>query len=88
MGSNPPLDVMKGFFSRIWDTKVEKVIANPKGVFIVRFHSTLEQDNALKKNFVYFDKKPLIMEAWAVEQPVDKEAISKVPVWLNSLNLI
>lgn len=37
----------------------------------------------LKTNFVYFDKKPLIMKTWAVEQPVDKEAISKVPVWVK-----
>ncbi|KAJ8453105.1 hypothetical protein Cgig2_014868 [Carnegiea gigantea] len=30
----------------------------------VRFHSILERDEVLKQNFIYFDKKPLIMRAW------------------------
>ena len=48
----------------------------PDGIFIFRFHTILEQDELLKHNFWYFDKKPLVLKPWSVVQTVNKEDIA------------
>ncbi|KAJ8437646.1 hypothetical protein Cgig2_018436 [Carnegiea gigantea] len=64
LGSNPGYD---------------RVVAKPNGVFIVRFHSVMERDEVLGRDFVYFEKKPL----WVKFPEFDfrfwsREGISKI----------
>lgn len=49
----------------------DRVVAKPNGVFIVRFHSVMERDEVLAHDFVYFEKKPLVMKTWCVGQYVE-----------------
>ncbi|KAJ8429271.1 hypothetical protein Cgig2_000759 [Carnegiea gigantea] len=51
LGANPPIQVMDGFFRRLWGNKVFKgAIVKANGVFIVRFHSVLELDEEINKH--------------------------------------
>ncbi|KAJ8451971.1 hypothetical protein Cgig2_016552 [Carnegiea gigantea] len=78
LGANPPVQVMEGFFYRLWGNKgYEKTVAKPDGAFIMRFYSVLERDAILKNSF----KKPLIIRPWVLGQTIDKNDVARIPVW-------
>lgn len=68
-------------FNRIWGSRgIDEILAKPDAVFIVRFHSVLEWDEVLRQNYVYLDKKALIMKAWFVVQCIIKDMSVKIPM--------
>ncbi|KAL2929464.1 Cysteine proteinase [Bienertia sinuspersici] len=71
LGSNPPHQVMKGFYRRIWG----------KWGWI-RLDSKQNGDQALHEHF-FFDKKPVVMKPWTLEVDLTKEEVRFVPVWIH-----
>lgn len=48
LGANPPLQVMEGFFKRVWEKYgIDRVALVAKGVFIVRFTSFENRNKVL-----------------------------------------
>ena len=43
----------------------------------------LERDEVLKQNFIYFNKKTLIMSAWTLLQEINKDKLARIPVWVR-----
>lgn len=84
LGANPPIYVIDGFIRRIWkNLGVDKVASISKEMFIVRFTSMESRDTILNGGFQFFDKKPLIIKAWALEMDVAKEVLHTVPMWIQ-----
>ncbi|XP_062109857.1 uncharacterized protein LOC133821725 [Humulus lupulus] len=88
LGANPPIQVMEGFFRRVWkNLGVDKVGLLKHGLYIVRFTSMESRDNVLARGYQFFDKKPLMIKAWDLNVCFLKEDIRFVPVWLPVHNL-
>ena len=83
VGSNPPIQVMKGFIRLTWKSfNVDKVAVIKKGIFIVRFDATDNRDKVLQGNY-FFDNKPLIVKPWNPNMDVDKEELKLIPIWIQ-----
>lgn len=72
LGCNPsPLNVMEGYFKRIWGKCcIDRVASLKKGVFIVRFHSMENQKKALEDDYETFDKKTVIVQPWSANMNI------------------
>ncbi|VFQ98000.1 unnamed protein product [Cuscuta campestris] len=65
LGANPPLEVMKGFITRIWkDFEVDDISFHKEGQFIVHFKSSEKRDEVAKRKYYYFDNKPMMVQKW------------------------
>ncbi|KAL2935202.1 Reducing polyketide synthase pksF [Bienertia sinuspersici] len=75
---------MEGFCRRIWGKwGVDKVSTIGTGLFLVRFESKLNRDQALQGHF-FFDKKPVVMKPWTPDDvDLTKEEVRNVPVWIR-----
>ena len=64
-GANPPFEVMKGFFKRLWSGyNIDKIMYVRKGVFLVRFENLQDKLAVEKRGFYHFDRKPLLVKGW------------------------
>ncbi|XP_060972267.1 uncharacterized protein LOC133038198 [Cannabis sativa] len=87
LGANPPLDVLEGFSRRIWKEKVDKAGLLSYGIFLIRFTSVETRDNILNGGYTFFNKRPVIMNAWDPDTNFRKGDILKVPIWIQIKNL-
>ena len=63
MGANPPFEVMKGFFNRIWGKfAIDRIIYVRKGVFLVHFSHQQDKIQVEKRGFYFFDSKPMLVK--------------------------
>ncbi|XP_062102985.1 uncharacterized protein LOC133813976 [Humulus lupulus] len=87
-GANPQIQVMDGFFKRIWRTSgVDKIGLLKHGLFIVRFTSMESRDKVLAGGYPLFDKKPLMLKAWDPNVCIQKDDIRSIPIWIQVHNL-
>ena len=82
-GANPPMHVLDGFVRRIWKTDVDKVGMIAHGVFIIIFHSEELRDKAIGGGFIFFDKKPFIMQPWNPVDNFTRRKVDEVPTWIQ-----
>ena len=76
LGANPPFPIIDGFLRRIWTKKgVDKIVVVHKGIFIVIFHNLEQRDAISNDDFLFFDRKPLIVKKWNSELNVQKEDV-------------
>lgn len=87
LGANPPMNIIEGFFRRVWAGKVDRVGSPRHGIFIVRFNSVEIRDDVLQKGVVFFNKRPVIMKPWDAEVSLTKSDIRSVPIWIQLENL-
>ncbi|KAL2943829.1 hypothetical protein RDABS01_032176 [Bienertia sinuspersici] len=88
LGANPPLPVMSGFCNRIWGKKgLDKVSMVGRGLFLVRFNTIEQCNNALTGDPYFFDYKPLIMKQWSPDIELHKESVKTVPIWVRMPHL-
>ncbi|KAJ8420651.1 LOW QUALITY PROTEIN: hypothetical protein Cgig2_014183 [Carnegiea gigantea] len=84
LGANPLFSVMEGFTKRLWGRKgLDKMYGLPDGVFLIRFHTTLERDEVTRHRLVYFDKKPMNLKPWTAGQTASKDDIASLPIWVK-----
>lgn len=83
-GANPPINVMEGFFRRIWrNLAVDKVALASHGVFLVRFTTMENRDKVLAMPRPTFDHKPVFLKAWEPDMEICKEEVRTVPIWVQ-----
>lgn len=88
LGSTPPLQVMEGFFRRIWGRLgIDKIAMVAKGIYIVRFNSFESRSQVIDEGCLMFDKNPVIVQPWASDLNVKDTDVSRVPVWVPLLDL-
>ncbi|KAK2983948.1 hypothetical protein RJ640_002893 [Escallonia rubra] len=88
LGSRPPFHVMQGFLHHIWSRFGSfQLILLKSGVYIVQFESENAHIQILELGPWTFDNKPLIVKQWTPEVSLEKEGMSKIPVWIRLPNL-
>lgn len=90
LGENLFLQVMDGFFYRIWGKMgIDKIVVVVKGIFIVRFNSIENVNKVVDDGCFMFDKKLVIIQKWYVDLYVRQINIMIVFVWVcfNDLEL-
>ncbi|VFQ91512.1 unnamed protein product [Cuscuta campestris] len=84
LGANPPLEVVKGFVSRIWYTYgIEDVSHLKDGQFIVRFCKEEDRDEVLKRKYYYMDNKPVYVQKWYPGCKVNILERKDIPIWIQ-----
>ncbi|VFQ95590.1 unnamed protein product [Cuscuta campestris] len=84
LGANPPLDVVKGFLSRIWRTyAIDDISFFKEGQFIVRFNKEEDRDEILKRKYYYMDNKPVFVQKWYPGCKVDIMSRKDIPIWVQ-----
>lgn len=84
LGSNPPQNVMEGYFNRIWGKLgIDLVAQVQRGVFLVRFHTTESRTKVVEEGVQMFDRKPVIVKPWHPDIELKKEIIDNIPVWIR-----
>mgnify|MGYP001070461423 CR=1 FL=1 len=84
MGANPPFEVMKGFFNRIWGNfAIDRIIYVRKGVFLVRFSHQEDKIQVEKRGFYFFDSKPMLVKGWNPNMDLHSESIRSLPLWIQ-----
>ena len=72
---------MNGFFKLIQGSNgYDRIVSKPDEVFILRFHFILETDATLLRNFIYSNKKALVMKCWSLSWPTSKEIVAWSPI--------
>ncbi|VFR00991.1 unnamed protein product [Cuscuta campestris] len=88
LGANPPLDIIKGFLSRIWKTyDIEDISFLKESQFIVRFAKEEDRDEILKRTYYFMDNKPVYVQKWYPGCKVDVMSRKDIPVWVQFLEL-
>ncbi|VFQ98551.1 unnamed protein product [Cuscuta campestris] len=81
LGANPPLEVVKGFVSRIWNMyHIDEVSVLKEGQFIVMFQKEEDRDEVIKRKYYYFDNKPTLVQKW---RHVDVTELRDIPIWVK-----
>ena len=84
MGANPPFEIMKGFFNRIWTNfAIDRILYVRKGVFLVRFANLEDKIQVEKRGFYFFDSKPMMVKGWNPNMDLQTEAIRSLPLWVQ-----
>ena len=80
VGSNPLIQVMEGFFRRVWKSHgVDKVMVVKKGIFPVLFRAMESRDNVLDGHY-FFNNKPLVLKPWTPDVDFERENIKTLPI--------
>ena len=88
LGVNPLLEVMDGYFRRIWHSmSIDRICLVRKVVYLVRFSNLEDQMNVVKKGVYYFDNKPLLVKPWNPEMEINTESVSSLRIWVRFLDL-
>ena len=83
MGANPPFEVMRGFFKRIWaNFEIDRILYVRKGVFLVRFAQIQDKLAVEKRGIYFFDSKPMLVKGWNPSMDLQTESIQSLPVWV------
>jgi len=84
MGANPPFEVMKGYFNRIWaNYDIDKIMYVRKGVFLVRFVHLQDKIVVEKRGCYFFDSKPMLVKGWNPSMDLQTESIRSLPLWIQ-----
>ena len=84
MGANPPFEVMKGYFKRIWaNFDIDKIMYVRKGVFLVRFVHLQDKIVVEKRGCYFFDSKPMLVKGWNPSMDLQTETIRSLPLWIQ-----
>ncbi|VFQ79121.1 unnamed protein product [Cuscuta campestris] len=84
LGANPPLDIIKGFLSKIWKTyDIEDISFLKESQFIVRFAKEEDRDEILKCTYYFMDNKPVYVQKWYPGCKVDVMSRKDIPVWVQ-----
>lgn len=84
VGVNPPIQVMEGFFRRIWRNHgIDKVALVKKGIYVVRFISMEKRDLVLARNPPFFDSKPMILKCCTADVDMCKKDVNVLPIWIQ-----
>ncbi|VFQ81952.1 unnamed protein product [Cuscuta campestris] len=88
LGANPPLEVVKGFITRIWkEYVVEDVSFHKEGQYIVQFQRAEERDEVIKRKYYYFDNKPMLVQRWKPGMNLNILELNDIPIWVQLPNL-
>lgn len=82
-GANPPLHVLEGFVRRIWKQDKDEVGMIAHGIFLIRFVNEETRDSAMNGGFIFFDKKPFVMQLWNVVDNFAQTKFDLVPTWIQ-----
>ena len=84
MGANPPIEVMKGFFKRIWASySIDRILYVRKGVFLVHFEHIQDKIIVEKRGIFFFDSKPMLVKGWNPSMDIQTESIRSLPIWIQ-----
>ncbi|VFQ86934.1 unnamed protein product [Cuscuta campestris] len=84
LGANPPLEVVNGFVSRIWNMyHIDEVSVLKEGQFIVMFQKEEDRDEVIKRKYYYFDNKPALVQKWRPGKHVDVTELRDIPIWVK-----
>ena len=84
LGANPPFEVMKGYFNRIWAAyAIDRILYVRKGVFLVRFANLQDKIAVEKRGFYFFDSKPMLVKGWNPHMDLQSETIRSLPLWVQ-----
>lgn len=82
LGANPSLQVMDGFFRRVWGKiGIDNIALVANGIFIVRFNSIEGRTKVVEDGCPMFDIKPVIVRGWEADLDVKQIDTSRDPVW-------
>lgn len=61
---------------RVWRKFIiEKVVMTDSGVFMVRFRTMAEKDQAMEGGPIFFDSKPVVMKIWSPDLDLSAESV-------------
>lgn len=84
LGANPPLNVMDGYFRRIWGKLgIDKIRMVGGGIFLVRIDNVEASLKVTNEGMQFFDQKPLITGIWDPDMPMEKTKVETVPIWIK-----
>ncbi|VFQ81013.1 unnamed protein product [Cuscuta campestris] len=84
LGANPPLDVIKGFLSRIWSSyEIEGISFLKESQFIVKFRKEEDRNEIIKRKYYYMDNKPVLVKEWFPGSKIDLMELKDVPIWIQ-----
>ncbi|VFQ95952.1 unnamed protein product [Cuscuta campestris] len=84
VGANPPLEIVKGFLSRIWKAyEIDDISFLREGQFIVRFHKVEDRDEIIKKKYYFMDNKPVFVQKWYPGCKVNLLERKDIPIWIQ-----
>ncbi|XP_074304161.1 uncharacterized protein LOC141638873 [Silene latifolia] len=88
LGANPPSHVIGGFVRRFWrNLSIDKVVFKPNGICLVRFKKMEDKEVVLSGDPCFFDNKPFIVKSWSINEPVVRDKVDVVPIWVRFYNL-
>ena len=84
LGANPPFEVMKGFFNRIWaNYAIDKILYVRKGVFMVGFVHLNDKIFVENKGCYFFDNEAMLVKGWIPSMDLQTETIRSLPIWVQ-----
>ncbi|RAL49275.1 hypothetical protein DM860_017555 [Cuscuta australis] len=88
LGANPPVEVVKGFLSRIWKNyAIEDVSFFKNGQYIALFEKEEDRDEAVKRKYYHFDNKPMLVQRWRPGSTISVMESEDIPIWIQLPNL-
>ena len=84
LGANPPLEVIEGYFRKIWKSlDIDKINLVRNGLFLVRLNNLDDHKLVVQKGAYYFDRKPLLVKPWNPEFDLQTESLTSLPIWVH-----
>ncbi|KAJ8428194.1 hypothetical protein Cgig2_031471 [Carnegiea gigantea] len=84
LGANPPLEVMDGYFRRIWSAyEIDKICLVQTRLFLVRFINQSDQLKVVSRGVYYFDRKLMVVKPWNPEMEIYTAEIKSLPIWVQ-----
>lgn len=84
LGAKPPFVVMKAFVERKWThlEKMELYLLKTR-VYVVSFADKNAQGEVIEEGPWTFDGKPLIVRLWTPNVSLEREGVTRIPLWIR-----
>ena len=81
--------MVKNVSANMWNkVGLKDMVANDRGYYFFKFNSREESEAVLEGGPWHFAGQPIIiLRSWQPGLQLDKEAPSKVPIWVNIYNI-
>ncbi|RAL42418.1 hypothetical protein DM860_017598 [Cuscuta australis] len=88
LGTNPPLEIAKGFLSRIWKSyQIDDISFHKDSQFIVRFQKEVDRDEIIKQKYYFMDDRPVYVQKWYPGVKVNLLELKDIPIWVQFSDL-
>lgn len=84
LGAHPPFKVLEGHLKKIWKYRgIKNIIGGEEGIAIVLFEEYEHKLRVIREGTRFVDRKPLIVKEWNLNEPIDKNSITRIPTWVR-----